>query len=64
MEAADFDTSEQASTNGVGAEQSPWDAHEAAAAPVGRPEIPVIGAFVGGFVLAKVLKALGGGDDD
>ena len=46
-----------------GSNQSPWEAHEAAAS-VGRPEIPVIGAFVGAFVLAKVLKALGGGDDD
>jgi hypothetical protein len=42
--------------------QSPWAAHEAADS-VGRPEIPVIGALVGGFLLAKILKALGGGDD-
>jgi len=49
-----------ASTNGS---QSPWDAHEAADS-VGRPEIPVIGALIGGFVVAKVLKALGGGDDE
>jgi hypothetical protein len=45
-----------------GSSQSPWEAHEAGES-VGRPEIPVIGAFVGGFVLAKLLKALGGGDD-
>jgi len=45
-----------------GSNQSPWDAHEAAA-PAGRPELPVIGALVGGFVLAKLLKAIGGGDD-
>jgi hypothetical protein len=45
-----------------GSSQSPWAAHEAAES-VGRPEIPVIGAFVGGFVLAKLLKALGGDDD-
>jgi hypothetical protein len=45
-----------------GSSQSPWAAHEAAE-PAGRPEIPVIGAFVGGFVLAKLLKALGGGDE-
>lgn len=29
-----------------------------------HPEIPVIGAFVGGFILAKILKALGGGGDE
>ena len=51
-----------ASTNGQA--QSPWDAHQAAATNVGRPEIPVIGAFVAGFVMAKVLKMIGGGDDD
>ena len=41
--------------------QSPWDAHLAADSP-SRPEIPVIGAFVGAFVFAKLLKALGGGE--
>jgi len=46
-----------------GSSQSPWDAHEAAEAP-GRPELPVIGAFVAGFVFAKLLKKFGGGDDD
>jgi hypothetical protein len=50
-----------ASTNGQS--QSPWDAHEAAASQNPHPEIPVIGAFVGGFILAKVLKALGGDDE-
>jgi hypothetical protein len=50
-----------ATTNGSG--QSPWAAHEAAASS-GHPEIPVLGAFVGGFILAKVLKKIGGGDDD
>jgi hypothetical protein len=58
MEASDTN----ATTNGTST-QSPWAAHEAAEASAGHPEIPVIGAFVGGFVLAKVLKALGGGDD-
>ena len=29
-----------------------------------HPEIPVIAALVGGFILAKMLKAIGGGDDD
>ena len=47
-----------ATSNGSGS-QSPWAAHEAAAS-IGRPELPVIGALVGGFVLAKILKALGG----
>lgn len=51
-----------ASSNGQA--QSPWDAHQAAASESAHPEIPVIGAFVGGFILAKVLKAIGGGDDD
>ena len=51
-----------ASTNGQA--QSPWDAHQAASTASGRPEIPVIGAFVGGFVLAKLLKMLGGDDDE
>jgi hypothetical protein len=45
-----------------GSTQSPWAAHEAADS-VGKPEIPVIGALVGGFVLAKLLKKLGGDDD-
>ena len=43
--------------------QSPWDAHLAAES-AGRPEIPVIGAFIGAFVFAKVLRAIGGGNDD
>ena len=51
-----------ASTNGQA--QSPWDAHQAATSSPGHPEIPVIAALVGGFVFAKVLKKLGGGDDD
>ena len=44
------------------ASQSPWDAHVAAQS-TGRPEVPVIGAFIGAFVFAKVLKAIGGGDE-
>ena len=42
--------------------QSPWDAH---AASEGAPDpLPLAGAaFVGGFVLAKILKKLGGGDE-
>jgi hypothetical protein len=46
-----------------GSSQSPWAAH-AAAASSARPELPVIAAFVGGFVFARLLKAFGGGDDD
>jgi len=42
--------------------QSPWDAH--AASDSGGDPLPLAGAaFVGGFVLAKILKKLGGGDD-
>ena len=41
--------------------QSPWDAH--AAAESGGDPLPVIGAaFVGGLVLARILKRLGGDD--
>ena len=41
--------------------QSPWEAH--AASESGGDPLPIAGAaFVGGFVLAKVLKKLGGGD--
>ena len=47
-----------ASDNG----QSPWEAHEAAE-DVGHPEIPVLAALAGGFILAKVLSALGPGDE-
>jgi hypothetical protein len=46
-----------------GSSQSPLAAHEAAQT-AGRPELPVIGAFVAGFVFAKLLKKFGGGDDD
>jgi hypothetical protein len=42
--------------------QSPWEAH--AASESGGDPLPIAGAaFVGGFVLAKLLKKLGGGDD-
>ena len=42
--------------------QSPWDAH--AASDSGGDPLPLVGAaFAGGFVLAKILKKLGGGDD-
>ena len=54
-------TENNAASNGSST-QSPWAAHEAATS-VGRPEIPVIGALVGGFVLAKILKKLGGDDE-
>lgn len=59
-----MEASETNATSNGASTQSPWAAHEAAASASARPEIPVIGAFVGGFVLAKVLKALGGGNDD
>jgi hypothetical protein len=43
----------------AGQSQSPWDAH--AASDSGGDPLPIIGAaFAGGFVLAKVLKRLGG----
>jgi hypothetical protein len=62
MEASDDSVNTTiAQSNGSSTGQSPWDAHLAAAS-AGRPELPVIGAFVGGFVVAKLLKALGGGE--
>lgn len=51
-----------AANNGSSSE-SPWAAHEAAATHNPHPEYPVLGAFIGGFVLAKLLKRLGGDDD-
>jgi hypothetical protein len=60
MEAGEYSPKTSATTNGSG--QSPLAAHEATASSA-HPEIPVIGAFVAGFVLAKLLKAIGGGDE-
>jgi hypothetical protein len=57
MEASDYTASETATSNGTS--QSPWQAHEQASSAA-RPEIPVIAAFVGGFVLAKLLGAIRG----
>jgi hypothetical protein len=49
---------EQASHTSGG--QSPWEGH--AASESGEDPLPLVGAaFAGGFVLAKVLKRLGGG---
>ncbi|MFL5894508.1 MAG: hypothetical protein ACJ76Z_05275 [Thermoleophilaceae bacterium] len=47
-----------------GTSQSPWEAHEAAADATGRPEVPVLAALAGGFILAKLIGALAGGDDE
>jgi hypothetical protein len=44
------------------APQSPLEAQRAAESGGPGPEVLVGGAFVGGFVLAKVLKKLRGGD--
>jgi hypothetical protein len=63
MEASEHSaTSSTAGSDGSGGGQSPWAAHQAADS-VGHPEIPVIAALVGGFVFAKILKAIGGSDD-
>jgi hypothetical protein len=62
MEASDYSASSTVESDGSGSGQSPWAAHQAADS-VNHPEIPVIAAFVGGFVFAKLLKAIGGGDD-
>jgi hypothetical protein len=40
---------------------SPWQAHEASKSG-GRPEVLLGAAFAGGFVVAKLLKRIGGGD--
>lgn len=52
---------EQASETTDAPAQSPWDAHAAAES---EPDaLPYVGAaFVGGFVLARILKMLGGED--
>jgi len=45
--------------------ESPAEAdRRAAAADGGRPELAVLGAFVGAFVAAKLLGRIGGGSDD
>jgi hypothetical protein len=50
---------EQAGATSAG--QSPWEAH--AASDGGGDPLPLVGAaFAGGFLLAKILKRLGGGD--
>jgi len=59
-----MEASEYTQTSNGSSSESPWKAHQAAASADAHPETPVIGAFVGGFVLAKLLKAIGGGDDD
>jgi hypothetical protein len=58
-----MEASENTATSNGSSSQSPWAAHEAATSSSGHPEIPVIGAFIGGFVLAKMLKAIGGDDE-
>jgi hypothetical protein len=56
-----MEASETSSTsNGSG--QSPWAAHEAIESNA-HPELAVLGAFVGGFVLAKIIRAIGGGNE-
>jgi hypothetical protein len=49
-----------ATTNG--SSQSPWAAHEAAESSA-HPELPVLGALVGGFLLAKIINRIGGGNE-
>ena len=44
-------------------DKTPWQAHEAADAGMEKPEIPVIAALAGGFVLAKLIGAIFGDDD-
>ena len=42
--------------------ESPAAAHERAAADGGRPELQILGAFLGAFVFAQVLKRIFGRD--
>lgn len=57
MEASEHDFSD----NGA-SEQSPLAAHDAADTGSEHPEIPVLAALAGGFVLAKLIGALGSDD--
>jgi hypothetical protein len=58
-------TSDPSRSEGPG--QSPLEAHEAAVAQHGvgedKPELLVAGAFLGGLVLAQVIRWMGGDDD-
>jgi hypothetical protein len=47
----------EASDNG----QSPWQAQQATPT-VEHPELPVLAALAGGFILAKLIGALAGDD--
>ena len=65
MEAGDHTDSPTAASNGTSTQAPPesgWVAHPTPDT-VGRPELPVIAAFVGGFVFAKLLGRFGGSDD-
>lgn len=57
MEASEHDFSE----NGA-SEQSPLAAHEAAQSQSDHPELPVLAALAGGFILAKLIGAFGSDD--
>jgi hypothetical protein len=60
QETQDMPAVEQQSGASTG--QSPWNAH-AASESEGDP-LPLVGAaFAGGFVLARILKRMGGGDN-
>ena len=58
MEASDHDFSE----NGASEQQSPLAAHDAAQGQSAHPELPVLAALAGGFVLAKLIGAFGSDD--
>ena len=53
------ETQTQTAANG----QSPWDAQTAVESSDERPEVLVGAAFLGGIVLAQILKRLGGDGD-
>ena len=51
------------STSTSGNSTSPWEAHTAAESGSERPELPVLAALAGGFVLAKVIGVIFGDDE-
>jgi hypothetical protein len=59
-------TSDPSRSDGPG--QSPLEAHEVAVAARGamedKPELAVAGAFLGGIVVAQLIRWIGGGGDD
>jgi hypothetical protein len=58
-----MEASEHTYSGNGASEQSPLSAHEAADHLAEHPELPVLGALAGGFILAKIIGAFTGDDD-